>query len=395
MKKTLLLLVPFLFMFGCSSGGIDGPSRPGDDSSGIPGGGSPGANLASITISFPPTQGAQNALIDTGTFDPNTARIVVRKLEDVGYDYQPTRTVCTWEIPQYCDISDPANPVDFECIACAIPSATCILNASYAAEGSPDSECFTLPDGDPVHVPVWQTTYKKIVDGILYTATTSEITITVPPSAADTELYTLEVFTYIAGNYLEGQTPCDIQEATCEFIPVTSCPDPTGPCPTVPTLVAADLHILADYWEGDKSGETQFMIDPGPNTVNITLIPLATLSLPAEVNAGHDYDVAANMAGALRTNWYVRQTVGTGMDNDIFIRGGSDLGISMVGGTNPITITAPEWGGDTAAAGTLYHHGQFFLVNDLLKTGESFEEWTFGTSDAGPINPMGSIIITP
>lgn len=323
-KSLLLLLVPFLFLYGCGGGGA-GDVLTGD--SGAPAGGSGSytvADAGNLTITFPTVQSVQPLGL-VSTIDPNTdlpyvrtdARLVVRKTETVD--------IAT---PVYIEECDPVDILD----------------------------CSLVPTGEFTHDFVQQEVFKQIVDkGLVGGGGT--VSMSVPPGVG----YTLEVLT-------------SVWEET------------------------EQINLM---WEYAKSAP--FDIVSGATTdVSITLTSeLATLSLPTDpVESGASYDVSCTKSEALRDQWYVRQVVDETDLGDLstswFLRDTTDPGVS---GTNSITLQGPveagpaDYGNFVTSQWTVWHHGQFYINANLLNPGEDYRDWTFGTSAAGPLNPMGSINI--
>jgi len=219
----------------------------------------------------------------------------------------------------------------------------------YLPADDPEAECFDrVVPGEFIITTVDTETYKQIVD-LELTNGGGTVSISVPPGSG----YTLEILTSV---WLDSE----------------------------------NLNLM---WEYDKSAP--FDIDSGVSTsVPMTLSQnLATLTLPIDpVVSGDSYVVTCSKTEALRDQWYVRQVVdGTGLEDlstSWFLRDGYDLG---VGGTGDISLQAPSMTG--SAGSTVWNHGQFYINANLLRPGESYLDWTFGTSDSGPFNPMGTVEI--
>lgn len=331
-KSLLLLLVPFLFLYGC--GGGPGDMVTGDlgatgDLGGTAGSGSGTVvDAGNLTITLPTVQAVQPmALVPTDGLQRTDARFVVRKTEPVITETPVTENVCTWEL-------DPADP-------------------DYLPIDDPEAECFDrVVPGEFITTTVDTETYKQIVD-LELTDGGGTVSIFVPPGSG----YTLEILTSV---WLDSET----------------------------------LNLM---WEYDQSAP--FDIASGvTTTVPMTLSQnLATLALPVDpVVSGDFYVVACTKTEALRDQWYIRQTVDpSDLSASWFLHDNFDFG---VGGTGDIPLQAPIETGSAAAGQfvpdwTVWHHGQFYINSNLLKSGEGYLDWTFGTSAAGPLNPMGSVEI--
>jgi hypothetical protein len=46
-----------------------------------------------------------------------------------------------------------------------------------------------------------------------------------------------------------------------------------------------------------------------------------------------------------------------------------------------------------SVAAVIYHHGQFFISDQLLNADEDYLDWTFGTNFAGDLNALGSATV--
>ncbi|MFC1843298.1 hypothetical protein ACFLZ5_00730 [Thermodesulfobacteriota bacterium] len=489
MKKALLLLMllPALALFGCGGGG-------GGDVAGTPGGGytdgisdsggvdTSAANVGTFPLYALDESGTNSALLDFG--NPITystgVRTVVRKytttypniiinvcsdevpalcstttgdfptsaadprctecltlgtecLENPYYTApQTTDVVCSWNVPEFCDVNDPPSPTDWRCTGCTGPEVpgTCETNPFYGLQLDPESYCINVTSGtapECVNVdtgvedtsrPSNTLTYKKVEDTMLNATGGGTVTIGIPASQAADDLYIVDAVRYVAGDLLlvDAQndaiahtplTSCAIigevdtvSGLTCGFFPL----DVTGV--TLEEMVDADLHIARDYWQGqDNNGTptddtddlTELFINSGDNNPNLAavLADPVVLSLPdGDVWSGLNYTVAnirLPNSDVLRNNWSVRQEINTDLTRDavVFVSGGADTGISA--GTGDLTLTAPET--FDVADDVLYHFGHFYLSPGMLISGESYLDWTYVTNYAGVLNPMGSLPI--
>jgi len=407
MRKALLLLMllPALALFGCGGGGGGLADTPGGYTDGLTdtgsGGGSTAANLLLPLEDEVLT--TNNALINMGATYSNGARVSVRKIEDVGTCTPKYDTVCSWTVFENCD-SDGLipNDTDWRCNLCgtvAGPIGTCFTNGFYTTVDNDIADCINVPTGEETCTHVYQTTYKQIVDAKMGALGGGSIELAIPASNGDEDLYTIDVVRYVAGDLLLAgtTTPCDVigeidagSGSTCTFYPLDVA------TATLEDIVAADLHISRDYWQGQQNtvygGIADIHIVSGPNgDVSLSAIDAAVLSLPGgDVYSGTTYQVANNRNGGdiLRDNWYVRQEVTTAatLGASVFVSGGADAGTAA--GTGALTLMAPA----TTDLGdvVIYHYGHFFLSSEMLKSGESYNDWTYVTNGNDVLVPMGT-----
>jgi hypothetical protein len=365
MKKSFLLLLPFLFLFGCGGGDSTSSNAPDNNANENP---DVIANAGTITVTFPAVQDAQKALIDTSVGNltiRNGARLVVRKTENivVKTEYPVLEVVCE-------DVYDAE------------------LDETY-------EECTTIYDyAHPIHTYADVETFRKVSDTALNPDGSGSASIDLLPGSYDS----LEVLTFVSGEYYQGD--CNgAQPPVCDgYLPFEKIAVDS------PDADLINLHLMVDYgiWAVPFTVE----LDTAENLA-VTLQPVSVnLSFsPADVDAGASYEVSyANKSAALGNQWYVRQALQEGVwDNpneSWFIREEGVAGESgTLAGSGQLTLQAPDATG-FAAYGlynpnqwTIWHHGQFFINSELLGNNELLTDWTFGTSDAGPLNPYGEVLV--
>lgn len=335
MKKLMVLMfVSFLSLAGCGGGG------GGDPSAVIPGENpNVSADVGRITVNFEPQETAR-ALVSSTGWIRNHARLVVRQFGLVEIPGAPI-----YGGDEVCDEDEDG-----------------VIVCSREISGYESS---TFEYRELVNT-------KKISDAALSASGAGTVSIAVPPGAG----YTLEVLTYFS--------------------------DKTGETPS-------GLNFMMQYAKNHDGSPLKtpitFEIVSGLETnVFITLDDaLAQLVLPVNpvlANTKYPVSVAAKSA-ALRDFWKVKQTLDEAdLDNMWFTASTGDLGVS---GTGAITLTAPysatASGGVNAPSWQLWHHGQFFISDHLLgyPGDDAWSKWTFGTNDAGLLNPLGSVnvVLTP
>jgi hypothetical protein len=217
-----------------------------------------------------------------------------------------------------------------------------------------NGDCWDVGLGTYTDVPLSKETYRQIKDVTLDESGAGVLSIDVPAGLE----YTIEALTFLSGNYAAN----------------------------------LDLKMMMEY----GTAITDISMGPNPaNNVTITLAAVAAeLKLPPTVVAGSSYAVSVeSKSAALRDDWLVRQQQ-TAFASDLslswFISESVDKGTA---GKGSITLTAPVYTG-TTVVDKLWHHGQFFINANLLKTGENYMNWTFGSSVAGDFNPLGTVTIT-
>lgn len=339
MKKLMVLMfVSFLSLAGCGGGGGGEPAAVIPDESP-----SVSADVGRITVNFEPQETAR-ALVSSTERIRNHARLVVR---------------------QYGLVEIPGAPIyvgEEVCTTDADGEEVCSREIS-------GYEPSTFENKELANT-------KKISDAALNALGAGTVSIEVPPGAG----YTLEVLTYFSDK--TGQA---------------------GAISTPPT----GLNFMMQYGKNHdgSNNPTTFTIQPGivtnvPVTLTTALAQLVIPVNPVLANTTYQVSFAAKSA-ALRDAWKVRQTQDEAdLGNMWFTASIGDLGVS---GTGAITLTAPYSatanGGVNAPNWQLWHHGQFFISDHLLgRPGDdAWSKWTFGTNNAGLLNPLGSVnvVFTP
>jgi hypothetical protein len=384
MKKALLVAsLPLLVLVGCGGGGGGDTSSTGTPGNNDVNSGDTNnealAATETITINFPPVAASAKRLIDTSDMVRNAARLVVRQQGKKCDDVPIYETTCVDFVNEY---------------------------------GDEEQECTTTQTGTKEEC-VNTELSKKVKDSPLDDSGAGSASISIPPGVD----YTLEVLTYIAGaraavlaneHYAFGcedngegtweKEVCTTTDGvkTCEQEVCPALYDTvyTGDFTKLPiTDATVNYHLMDEYgFSNNSDGET---LDTFTVTTGEPII--AELSLEDEVvQSGTQYTVGALKSDAVRATWYLRDAQVDGQDlaNQWYVRDESESGRAV--SSDAITLMAPDQTGTgTQEGGTfsLYHQGQFFMNSQLLDRGESSTAWTFVTTDAGLLNPLGTVII--
>jgi len=356
----LLLLLPLLTLMGCLDGGTSSTANSGG---GIPDGSNGGAaNLANIKITLPPQDlNTNKALINPGTLVRNAARLVAVHETVIGQ-------TCP---PEFQIISEDCDEDTGECIV----EITC-------QEGQLIDQIGLLAE--------------SASDGALAADGSGTLELFVPPGTN----YIVHILTYTSGEvtFNEG----GVEEADT-FVPYDEA-EVTAKLNSKNRIVlgANDRNIILAH------GTTApFDIATGEEitlSVNWETLPLAQLDLPVDpILAGDDYEIMFTYkSDALRNDWYVQQLLSPAdMASMLFISEGGD--IDGTGTSDTITLNTEmnyvlgEGTGGTVATAPehqIWHFAQFFINSDLLVLGDSsWTKWIYGTSYAGGINALGSVIV--
>ena len=368
MKKTLLLLLllPFLFLFGCGGSGIDSPTA--DGSGGIPGGGTGGgsnvAGLQNVTVYIPPYQGAaQKALVDN-ILIPNAVRLVATHSKVIG---------------KKCIQFITATGVDPD----EGPYTTTECNDPFKKKiGTPgvDEEIVFTTDPPTPNPAAYQNIYgivaEAISDGQLDGSGSGTVGIAVPPGVD----YTLHVLTFVTGDFIKDPGDNDTFNAVAALI---------GPNGRI-VMGTNTRNIIREY---GKSAEFDLAAGEEKILGGIILDAPATLILPVTpVTAGDSYPVEADMSDCLADNWYIQQLLDQADQSDQwFISEGGD--IDGTASSNIMELDSEIVTGQPAPR-IIWHFAQFFISSDLVAPGESWTRWSYCTTDAGELNPWGEIIVT-
>ena len=358
MKKTLALLIlmaPFLLLFGCGGGGGSAPTASSGGSTGGVGDVGTGgtANLGTFTF-YVPDEVTSNALVDLTGEVSNGVRVAVRKYETTyrniiipvcsdavpqlcdttAPDYPPTADdprctecftpgttcvtntyhteqtiiqVCLDQVPQLCDTTAPDYPptaADPRCTPCSPAGATCVTNTQYRPLGDdtwrcvqvtegPEPVCVDVDEGPDLTRPINTLTYKGINDTLLNSSGGGPVSVMIPASTGPDDLYIFDAVRYVAGDLLWASgTPL------------------TATTPETHCSFIGKLTENADC----RAASTPYACctGNGTGTCDTDLVECAFFPLP--VSAGKDAIVAADLHLG-RHYWQGQDTLGTNNDD--------------------------------------------------------------------------------
>ncbi len=143
---------------------------------------------------------------------------------------------------------------------------------------------------------------------------------------------------------------------------------------TIPIETGYNFELVT-YTGGTPNMIEEYAITPnvqiqsGSNTITLTLYPItAGLTVPASIITGQSYTVTMNtsVSTGLQAGWRLNSQM-TDYTKPLHLQG-------YYTNTNQLVLTAPV---NNNQPGTVYFQAEFYLGSSMLKTGESYLNWTF------------------